>query len=44
VNNRQNRLNLRIATLHCVIVVAPDSQENKAMNNNNEDFSWRDTD
>jgi hypothetical protein len=44
VNNRDNGPNPRIATLHCAIVRTTDSQESKAMNDNTEDFSWRETD
>jgi hypothetical protein len=44
VNNRDNGPNPRVATLHCVTVITRDSQKGKAVNDDNEDFSWRDTD
>jgi len=44
VNNRDNGPNPRITTLHCAIVNTRDSQESKAMNDENDDFSWRETD
>jgi hypothetical protein len=44
VNSRHKPPNPRFATLHCVTVITRDSQESKAMNDDNDDFSWRETD